>query len=390
MHVPGQSNSQDQIDANELVAGGRARRTRAADGYSRPVTIREVAALSDVSIATVTRVFQDSPRVRPETRARVLESAQRLGYRPDSIARTLVTGTSQTIGVLIPSLVEPYWAQIADAIEHHAGERGYSVLLASSRGEPEREREMLDTLFGKRVDGVIVGGLAGETSRWPARTARAPVVLLEWDATPQWELLEDMSEGKLSRRLRRLPKETIAGEWFAHVSADDTAGGALIARHLLELGHTRFAFLVCPPVRPYLLRLLGMRIALEEADVELGSVVSTADTFEGGREVAGRLLHEPSPPTVLVCGSDVVAVGAIKAAHELGVRVPTDVSITGYDDIELAAYLDPPLTTLRNPMRELGETALDLLLQGRAGEQGPISRRLTGVLVPRASTGQAP
>ena len=212
-------------------------------------------------------------------------------------------------------------------------------------------------------------------------------MVLEWDSTPQWELLEELSGGPLSRRLRRLPENTVAGDWFAHLSTDDVAGGALMARHLLDLGHMRLAFLVCPPVRSYLLRLLGMRIALEEAGLELGPVIPTSDTFEGGRLLASQLLSNASPPTALVCGSDAVAVGAIKAAHELGVQVPAEVSIVGYDDIELAAYVDPPLTTLRNPMRELGELAIELLLRGGTGDLGSVSHRLTGVLVLRSSTG---
>lgn len=357
---------------------------------SRPVTIRDVAALSGVSLATVTRTFQGSPRVRPETSARVLESAKRLGYRPDSIARTLVTGTSQTIGVLIPSLTEPYWAEIADAIEQGAAELGYSVLLASSQHRPDHEQKVLEMLFSKRVDGIIVGAVSGDPDRWPRSERRMPIVMLEWDSMPQWDLLEALSQGPLTRRLRGLPQETAAGEWFAHVSTDDAAGGAQIVAHLLDLGHTRFAFLVCPPVRSYLLRLLGMRLTLEEAGLPLEAVIPTTDTFEGGYDTATRLLTERPAPTALVCGSDAVAVGAIKAAHELGAKVPADVSIAGYDDIELAAYVDPPLTTLRNPMRELGQSALDLLLRARAGEQGPISHRLAGDLVIRDSTGPAP
>jgi DNA-binding LacI/PurR family transcriptional regulator len=354
------------------------------------VTIRDVAALSGVSMATVTRALQGSPRLRPETRARVLESAKRLGYRPDSIARTLVTGTSRTIGVLIPSLVEPYWAEIADAIEQRAATHRHSVLLASSQHHPEHEQEMLEMLFSKRVDGIIVGAVSGDPDRWPRSDRRMPIVMIEWDAMPQWDLLEALSDGPLTRRLRGLPEEKVAGDWFAHVSTDDASGGAQIISHLLELGHKQFAFLVCPPVRSYLLRLLGMRITLEEAGVKLGTVIATADTFEGGRSNAKRLLQESEPPTALVCGSDAVAVGAIKAAHELGVQVPADVSIAGYDDIDLAAYVDPPLTTLRNPMRELGQAALDLLMRARAGEHGPISHRLAGALVVRDSTGPAP
>ena len=389
-HLPASDNicamGDSQRRSGRSAEAGEADRR---DG-SRPVTIRDVAALSGVSLATVTRTLQGSPRVRPETSARVLECAKRLGYRPDSIARTLVTGTSQTIGVLIPSLVEPYWAEIADAIEQRAAELGYSVLLASSQHRPDHEQEMLEMLFSKRVDGIIVGAVSGDPDRWPHRDRRMPIVMLEWDSMPQWDLLEALSEGPLTRRLRGLPEEKAAGEWFAHVSTDDAEGGAQIVRHLLDLGHERFAFLVCPPVRSYLLRLLGMRITLEQAGLELGTVIPTTDSFEGGREATTRLLSATPAPTALVCGSDAVAVGAIKAAHELGVKVPADVSVAGYDDIELAAYVDPPLTTLRNPMRELGQSALDLLLRARAGEQGPISHRLAGDLVIRDSTGPAP
>jgi LacI family transcriptional regulator len=356
---------------------------------SRPVTIHDVAALSGVSIATVTRALQGSPHVRPETSARVLASATRLGYRPDANARALVMGTSRTIGVLIPSLVQPYWAEIAAAIERRAGEQGYSVVLASSQGEAEREQAMLDMLFGKRLDGVIVGAVSSDPDDWSA-DARTPVVLLEWDATPQWELLEELSDGPLRPRLRRLPEEIPDGAWSAHVSTDDTAGGALSARHLLALGHSQIAFIVGPPVRPYLLRLLGVRGALEEAGEELGAVVATADTFEGGEAVARDLLAADNRPTALVCCSDAIAVGAVKAARELGLDIPGDVSVMGYDDIELAAYVEPPLTTLRNPMRELGELALDLLLLARASEHEPVSRRLTATLIERASTGPAP
>ena len=255
----GRASAESRPDgATEANAGAHEAAAR-----SRPATIRDVAALSGVSIATVTRTFQGSPRVRPETSARVRESARALDYRPDSIARTLVTGTSHTIGMLIPSLVEPYWAEIADAIERRAAAHHYSVLLASSRRSLQQQQQMLEMFFDKRVDGVIVGGLSSDISDWPRRRPQTPLVLLGWDDEPRWDLLGELSEAPLSPRLRRLSQETITGDWLAHVSSDDVAGGALIVRHLLELGHSRFAFLVCPPVRSYLLRLLGVRLEME-------------------------------------------------------------------------------------------------------------------------------
>lgn len=353
---------------------------------ARPATIRDVARLGGVSVATVTRTFQGSPRVRPETSARVRAAADRLGYRPDAVAQALVRGTSNTIGLLIPSLTQAYWSEVADAIEARAGERGYSLVLASSRQDPERERAMLDMLYGKRADGVIVGGVVGDPRTWPAARPRSPLVLIEWDATPQWDRLRELTEEPLGRSAWSLPEQRIANGWFARLSADDVAGGTLVARHLLEQGHTRIAFLIGPPVRTHLLRLLGTRSALEEAGHRLAGVAVDEDTFEGGRAMAARLLSAPERPTALVCCSDAIAVGAIRAAHELGLDVPGDVSIAGYDDVELAACLDPPLTTLRDPKRELGDLALDLVLRGRGDDSGPVARRLTGELIERGST----
>jgi LacI family transcriptional regulator len=365
-------------------------RVARTQGDKRNVTIHDVATLSGVSIATVTRALQGSPLVRPATSERVLAAASQLGYRPNPNARALITGRSSTIGVLIPSLLHAYWAEVANAIEQRAGEHGYTVLLVSSHGDPAREREMLEVLHGRRVDGVIVGAVAGDPLAWPEPGPTTPVVLLDWDQTPQWKLLEQLSTGPIRPRLRRLPEEAPAGEWSAHVTADDVAGGALIARHLLALGHTRIAYLVGPPTRPYLLRLLGMRTALREAGHDLTAVVKTPDTYEGGRAVAAELLSGAEPPTALVCARDVVAVGAMKAAHALGLDVPRDVSVIGYDDIDVATYAEPPLTTLRLPMPELGKLAFDLLMQARAGASESGLHRLSGRLVERSSTGPPP
>jgi LacI family transcriptional regulator len=353
---------------------------------NRPATIRDVAALSGVSIATVTRTFQASPKVRPETSARVRESAKRLGYRPDSVAQALVTGLSRTIGVVIPSLVQSYWAEIADAIEARAAQRDYSVILASSRGDPARERAMLDMLSGKRVDGVIVGAVSGDPREWPLSARAGPLVLLEWDAEPQWDLLDELSEGITPSRLRRIADQTIAGEGLLHVSTDDTAGGALIARHLLQLGHEHVTFVIGPPVRPYLLRLLGAKLTLEGAGHRLEVVRADADSFNGGLAAAQEILGGGTRATAIVCCSDAIAVGVVRGARELGVEVPQELSITGYDDISVAAFVEPPLTTLRNPMRELGRLALDLAL-GSSVEMTASQRSLTGRLVVRDSSG---
>lgn len=353
---------------------------------SGAATIRDVARLSGVSIATVTRTFQGSPRVRPETRERVREAATKLGYHPDTVARTLVTGRSNTVGMLVPSLVQAYWGELADAIEHRAGELGYSVMIASSRGDPDRERAMLDVLFGKRLDGVILAGVLSDPDGWPGRNGhRPPLVLVEWDATPKWDVFEALCSAPLTQPAWRLVEEHLPGDWIAHVSYDDVAGATIATQHLLDLGHTEVAFLAGPPVRTCLLRLLGVRSTLERAGHRMHAPEVTADAFEDARTAATKLLRRPSRPSGLVCYSDVIAVGAMRAAHELGLRVPEDLSITGFDDIALAGYIDPPLTTIRNPKRELGELALELLLEPPE-RHGDRYRRLSGELVVRGST----
>lgn len=355
-------------------------------------TIRDVARLGGVSIATVTRTFQGSPKVRPETRARVLEAAEQLGYRPDSVARALATGSTSTVGVLVPSVATPYWGEVTQGIEQLAGEHGYSVIVASSRGEPERERSMLELLFAKRLDGIIVGGAAGNAASWPAPDQRTPpLVLLEWDETPRWDLLESFGAGAITPpTLRRMSDQDVPGPWAAQVVYDDVAGGRAVAQHLLSLGHRNVAFVAGPPVRTCLLRLLGFRAAFQEAGLDAQVLAAAEDTFDAARAVARTCLEQPSRPTALACYSDVLAIGAVKAAHDAGLDVPGDVSIVGYDDIEFADYVDPPLTTLRNPKRELGELALQLVLEARASELRGRRHELAGTLIERASTGSPP
>lgn len=354
---------------------------------SRSVTIRDVAHLSGVSIATVTRTFQESPKVRPETRDRVLAAADQLGYRPDTVARALVTGSTDTVGILVPSIRVPYWSEVTHGIEQMAGRHGYAVIVASSRGEPDRERSMLELLFGKRLDGIIVGGAAGNTESWPVPNSRTPpLVLLEWDETPRWDLLEAFSTEPITRDLvDRVSEQDVPGPWSAQVVYDDVAGGRQVGQHLQELGHRHVAFVAGPPVRTCLLRLLGFRSACQKAGLDVQVLAAAEDSFDAARIVARAAMEKPSRPTAFACYSDMLAIGVVKAARDLGLDVPRDVSVVGYDDIDFAEYVDPPLTTLRNPKRELGELALELVVAA-ASDQQATRHKLTGELIRREST----
>jgi LacI family transcriptional regulator len=358
----------------------------------RDVTIKEVAALSGVSIATVTRTFQDSPLVRAETSARVRLAAEQLGYRPNSVARALVTGTSDAIGILVPSLVEAYWAEVIDGVERRAGELGLAVVIATTRSDTARAQAMQGLLMSKRVDGMIIAGTTGlpESAHGGSPEPTMPLVLIDANDSTHPELLDRLREGSLIDAVRELSKLRPPGRWLAHVAYDDMAGARCLARHLLELGHVSVAFLAGPAFPSCLSRLVGVRGTLEESQRSLHSMVSAPQTFDGGYEAGRRILSGSTVPTAIVCYNDEMAIGVVRAAHELGFAVPNDVSVVGWDDIAVASYVDPPLTTLRNPKQEAGELALDLLLSETDANDAQLEPQLAGSLIVRGSSGPPP
>jgi LacI family transcriptional regulator len=350
-----------------------------------------VARLTGVSTATVTRALQGHPRVLPATRQRVEESASKLGYRPDRLARTLVTGVSQTIGLVIPSSGDAFWGEVVDGFEQQAVDAGFSLVLGLAHGDPERERRMLELLLEKRVDGIVVAAPAGTPRDLHGLVGTtAPLVLVTWDATATPEELDRAVRDPVHEVIASLAASGAGGAWFAHVTTDDIGGSAALVRHLIELGHERIALLAGPALRPAVLRLLGYRVALEEAGLAPGAILTSAETFEAGVEMARELLSARVPPTAIVAYNDVVAIGAIRGARDLGLHVPGDVSIVGFDDIEFASYVDPALTTLRWPKREMGRLAIELLLQGLDGRDEPMTEALAGELVVRSSTAPPP
>jgi DNA-binding LacI/PurR family transcriptional regulator len=188
----------------------------------------------------------------------------------------------------------------------------------------------------------------------------------------------------LDRGLWRLAEENSPGDWIAHLAHNDVAGATLLTEYLLAKGHTDIGFVAGPPVRSCLLRVLGARDAMERSGHTLRYVeVTEDDTFECGRAMGAKLLAAKRRPTALFCYNDPIAIGMIRAAHDLGLDVPGDVSIVGCDDIRVASYIEPQLTTIRTPKRELGELALSLLLDPPAGRT--MQQRLTGTLVERGS-----
>jgi DNA-binding LacI/PurR family transcriptional regulator len=329
--------------------------------------------------------------VRPETRLRVEEAVRVLEYRPDHIARALVTRSSDTIGLLLPSSGDSYWGEIAAGIEERASEAGLSVLFANAHGNADREMAMIELFRAKRVDGIIIAGATGEPGTWFGRRGPdVPVVLVNSDARVRpgdLEAAQVLTPEVFLASIAGQMDATVAG--FSHIAFDDVGAARLAVQHLLDLGHEALAFVGGEAIRPAVLRILGFRLALLQAGLSPVRVETSAQTLEGGRLAATELLSNRVRPTAVVAYSDVVAIAVIRAAHVLGLRTPEDVSVIGFDDIDVAAFVEPPLSTIRQPKRSMGRQAMDALLEALAGASQPRRLTIEGELVARSSTGPA-
>ena len=333
---------------------------------ARP-TIGDVALRSGVSTATVSRVLSGAAEARPATRARVLAAVEALGYRPSAVARALKRQATHTIGLVITDIQNPYYPEIVRAVEDAARERGWLVLLCNAGEDPDRQRAELELLLERRVDGLILAAsrIGRRHSEWLA-LAPVPVVLVNCRAP---------------------------GDALASVRSDNRAGARAATRHLLELGHRRIGHVSAstrdPAVRE---RLTGIRDALRGSGGAGSLPVTYGDGHvSGGERAACELLAAHPDLTAILAYNDLTAIGVLRAVRASGRHVPADVSVVGFDDIDLAAWLDPPLTTVRQQKSTLGRWAvetLDALGSGRLGAPIPV-RRLETPLVVRASTAAA-
>ncbi len=306
----------------------------ASDPRPEP-TIRDVARQAGVSTATVSRVLSGSVAARAQTRARVLAAAETLGYRPSAVARSLKLRTTRTLGLLVTDIQNPYYPEIVRAVEDAALERNLAVLLCNGADDPGREETYLDLLVDRRVDGIIIAssGLQERHGAWLARRS-VPVVLVNWAAPDS-----------------RLPA----------ILGDNRAGGRLATEHLLSLGHRRIGHLSAPARNAAAAeRLGGIREAFAEVGLDPGSlVVAEGDgRVVGGERAAIELLGRMPDVTGIVCYNDLMAIGAVRALRARGRQVAADVSVVGYDDIALSAWVDPPLTTIAQPTSEMGRWAV--------------------------------
>jgi LacI family transcriptional regulator len=309
---------------------------------ARKVTVADIARKAGVSIMTVSRVINHKGDVSPATRRRVQEIVNRQHYRPSGIARSLVTRHSGTIGLVIPDVSNPFFADVALGAEHVACAEGYNVYLCNTEEDPDRELTLVYSLEEKRVDGVVL------FSRLQPR--------------PLAEIVE--RQGAVVLINRRRPGNAKARAVGA-VRLDDAEGGRLAARHLIERGRRAIGFLSGPTTsHSGRDRAKGYRQSLAEAGIAMNGSWQQpcAPTVEGGQAAAHAMLKAHPELTALFCFNDLVAVGALQACAEMGVSVPRDLAVVGCDDIPLAALVTPPLTTCRAPRYELGAEAVRLLL----------------------------
>jgi LacI family transcriptional regulator len=333
-------------------------------------TMNDVARLANVSIATVSHVINGTRFVSVERVERVQAAMQELGYTPDATARSLRVGRTHTIGLVIPDTTNPFFAALARWIEEAGFESGYTTILANSDERPDREHRYVSTLVSKRVDGLILAPSRGDHGALTEllKNARMHVVVVDRDAA--------------------LPN--------ADVVLYDNAGGSYAAtRHLLDLGHTCIACIAGPAdATSAAERVKGFRKAIADAGLSLPrhAVVEADFHFSGGREATARLLASKERFTALFAANDLMAAGAVRALAERGISVPGQMSVIGFDDAPLAEMISPALTTTRQPLQDMAQAAMSLLLARITGRNGgpPTRRVLPTSLVVRESTARKP
>jgi LacI family transcriptional regulator len=325
-------------------------------------TLADVAAVAGVSLSTASRALSEAAPVSEETRRHVRSAARRLGYEPNRLARSLRTRSSNFIGLIVPDLAIGFYARVAKGAQDALEQLGYQVLVMNTAREAAREAEALRTLAAHRVHGILLA-----TSGGYEPSSRVPVVFFD---------------------------NLVEGAGAGHVARANRDGIAVIVEHLRGHGHDRIAYLGAPPLfTSGIERLDGFHTAMTAArlpvpaeHVVLGDAVWSVHS---GRRATRELLALTPRPTALVAASDTLAVGAIQAAGDAGLRVPDDLALISFDDPFFGDILDPPITALARNERELGELAASLLLHAiQTGRLGPPTEvRLPVELIVRRSCG---
>ena len=302
-------------------------------------TMKDIARLAQVSTSTVSHVINGSRFVSDEIREKVMRIVAELNYTPSAVARSLKVRETKTIGLLVTATNNPFFAEVMAGVEQYCQQHQYNLIIATTGGDGKRLKQNLQTLINKQVDGVLL--MCGD-SRFQADMeleVSLPLVVMDW--------------------------------WFTELNADKILenseyGGYLATKSMVDAGHQKIG-IITGNLRKSVAknRLQGYKKALSEANIVLNPdwIVESHFDFEGGIVGAQKLLSLSDRPTAIFCCSDTIAIGAYQAIQNQGLRIPQDISIMGYDDIELARYLFPSLSTISQPKAELGRLAVETLLQ---------------------------
>ena len=340
---------------------------------NRPTQV-DVARLAGVSRATVSyvlnRVTDGRVPISEETRQRVLEAIEELGYEPDARAQALRSGNTNTIALIIPDLRNPHFCEAATGVEQEARASGYHVLLSSTALNDEYAVDIFKDLAGRRIDGLILGS----SFIIESEEAQATLARLRKRGLPIVELSENYGVDS--------------------VAADYRVATTEVMQYLVSLGHRRIGLvygvggheLGKDRLEPYQEFLTQAKIRIDD-----GLVISCGPTIEDGYQAAKKLLELPSRPTAILAINDLLAIGALRAAGDLGLQVPNDLSLVGYDDIPMSIYLVPRLTTVTKNAHELGRKAFEVLLERMQNPDLPLQKiHGPAKLIIRESTGPAP
>ncbi|HDL2106267.1 TPA: substrate-binding domain-containing protein [Mannheimia haemolytica] len=302
-------------------------------------TMKDIARLAQVSTSTVSHVINNSRFVSEEIRERVQRVVKELNYTPSALARSLKVNETKTIGMLVTATGNPFFAEVMAGVEQYCQQHQYNLIIATTNGDTERLQHHLQMLMQRKVDGLLL--MCGDTrlNADESLNIPLPLVVLDW--------------------------------WFTELNADkifenSISGGYLATKTLIEAGHSKIA-IITGNLKKSLAknRLEGYKKALAEANIPLNPnwVFESHFDFAGGVNGMNALLAQSEKPTAVFACSDTIALGAYQAIWQQGLRIPQDISIIGYDDIELAKYLPPPLSTISQPKAELGRLAVETLLK---------------------------
>ncbi|MEQ4693886.1 ribose operon transcriptional repressor RbsR [Providencia manganoxydans] len=302
--------------------------------------MKDVARLAGVSTSTVSHVINQNRYVSESVTLRVKNAIEQLNYAPSALARSLKMNRTNTIGMLLTTSNNPFYAEVVRGVERSCYELGYSLILCNTEGDLQRMNHSLETLLQKRVDGLLImcteaqGPSKEVLSRYPS----VPTVMMDWSPFESGgDIIQDNS----------------------------FLGGEMATRYLIEAGFTQIACIAGPQDKsPAQARFQGFLAAMKQASLSIPDeyIIFSDFEFAGGFESMNKLLELTNPPKAIFAGNDAMAVGAYQAVFRQGLKVPDDISIIGYDDIDLSPYMIPPLTTIHQPKDELGKLAVNQLI----------------------------